>query len=140
MCEQRWKPYLHEARMLAIHSRRVRLSAILIVVVTLAIVVQAIVPAGTLIPNFGWDLAGTTILAIFLAAHLCEYVDSSLGMGYGTTLTPVLLLAGFEPLQIVPAVLLSEFVTGLAAGLLHHHEGNIDFLRDRKAQGTLLLL
>jgi len=29
-------------------------------------------------------------------------------MGYGTTLTPLLLILGFEPLQIVPAVLLSD--------------------------------
>ena len=40
--------------------------------------------------------------AIFLAALFCEYIDSALGMGYGTTLTPLLLLAGFDPLEIVP--------------------------------------
>jgi len=51
-----------------------------------------------------------------------------------------LLLAGFEALQIVPAVLLSEFVTGLSASLWHHRDGNVDFLRDRKAQRTALLL
>jgi uncharacterized membrane protein YfcA len=106
----------------------------------LAIALQALLPTARLIPSFGSELSGIVILAIFLAAHLCEYIDSSLGMGYGTTLTPVLLLAGFAPLQIVPAVLLSEFVTGLAAGLLHHRDGNIDLLRDRKAQGTMLLL
>jgi uncharacterized membrane protein YfcA len=97
-------------------------------------------PTARLIPSFGSELTGTVILAIFLSAHLCEYIDSSLGMGYGTTLTPLLLLAGFAPLQIVPAVLLSEFVTGLAAALLHHRDGNIDLLRDRRAQGTMLLL
>lgn len=80
------------------------------------------------------------MLVLFLAAYLCEYVDSSLGMGYGTTLTPVLLLGGFAPLQIVPAVLFSEFITGFAAGLLHHRDGNIDLVRDRRAQGTMLLL
>ena len=119
---------------------RVRLSAALVIVALLAIGLQAVFPGARVIPNFGLALAGTTMLAIFLAAHLCEYMDSSLGMGYGTTLTPVLLLAGFEPLQIVPAVLLSEFVTGLAAGLLHHRDGNVDLLRDRKVQETALLL
>ena len=37
-------------------------------------------------------------------AFVCEFVDSTLGMGYGTSLTPILLLMGFEPLQVVPAV------------------------------------
>lgn len=81
-----------------------------------------------------------TVLAIFLGALLCEFMDSSLGMGYGTTLTPLLLLAGFAPLQIVPAVLLSELITGVAAGVLHHRDGNVDFLKDAHARRTAMLL
>jgi hypothetical protein len=61
-----------------------------------------------------------------LLALACEYVDSTLGMGYGTTLTPILLLMGYEPTQIVPSVLLSEFLTGILAGVLHHEFGNVD--------------
>jgi hypothetical protein len=79
-------------------------------------------------------------IVVFFAALTCEYVDSSLGMGYGTTLTPLLLLAGFAPLDIVPAVLLSEAVTGAAAGLMHQRDGNVDFLRDARARRTALLL
>jgi uncharacterized membrane protein YfcA len=67
-------------------------------------------------------------------------MDSSLGMGYGTTLTPLLLLFGHEPLQIVPAVLLSELITGIAAGVMHQRDGNVDFLRDSAARRTTLLL
>ena len=66
------------------------------------------------------------VLICFIALF-CEYMDSTLGMGYGTTLTPVLLLMGFTPLQIVPAVLLSELITGLLAGFFHHREGNVNF-------------
>ncbi len=62
-----------------------------------------------------------------LLALGCEYVDSTLGMGYGTTLTPILLLVGYEPAQIVPSVLLSEFLTGILAGVLHHGFGNVSF-------------
>jgi uncharacterized membrane protein YfcA len=104
-----------------------------------------------LIPSQGWlsqwaggssvTVAGLTgLLAIFAAAMACEYMDSSLGMGYGTTLTPVLLIAGFSPMDIVPAVLFSELVTGTAAGLLHQRDGNLDLARDRQARKTLLLL
>ncbi len=66
------------------------------------------------------------IAPIILLAFCCELVDSSLGMGYGTTLTPLLLLLGYEPAEIVPAVLLSECITGVLAGLFHYEFGNID--------------
>ncbi len=70
---------------------------------------------------------GIKILFIIPLAFICEFIDSSLGMGYGTTLTPILLLMGFEPLQVVPAVLFSEFVTGLTAAFFHHSLRNVDF-------------
>jgi len=66
-------------------------------------------------------------LIVAVLALFCEYIDSSLGMGYGTTLTPLLMIIGFQPLQIVPAVLLSELFTGISAGLLHHKAGNVNF-------------
>ena len=50
-----------------------------------------------------------------------------LGMGYGTALTPILLMMGFEPMQVVPAVLLAELFTGFAAGIMHAKVGNVDF-------------
>jgi uncharacterized membrane protein YfcA len=59
-------------------------------------------------------------VSILILAFICEYIDSSLGMGYGTTLTPLLLLMGYTPLQIVPAILLSELFTGLSAAFFHH--------------------
>lgn len=75
-------------------------------------------------------------IPIAALAFVCELVDSGLGMGYGTILTPTLLLLGYEPMEIVPAVLLSEFVTGLTAGIAHHEFGNLSLIkgsRDLKA-------
>jgi uncharacterized membrane protein YfcA len=72
------------------------------------------------------ELSLWTIVAIVVIAFLCEYMDSTLGMGYGTTLTPIFLLIGFSPMQIVPAILLSELISGLLAGFFHHLEGNVD--------------
>ncbi len=66
-------------------------------------------------------------MTVILMAFVAEYVDSTIGMGYGTSLTPILLLMGFEPLQVVPAILLSEFVTGILAGVIHNEMGNVDF-------------
>jgi len=82
--------------------------------------------------HFYWGLV--------LLAFVCEYVDSTLGMGYGTTLTPLLLLLGFGTKQTVPAVLLSEFVTGLLAGVLHHGFGNVHFARGSRALKVALVL
>jgi len=82
-------------------------------------------------------------IAIFVAVAaislLCEFMDASLGMGYGTTLTPVLLIIGFAPLEVVPAVLLGQLVGGLVGGLAHHRLGNIslDFRRDEKIKERL---
>lgn len=66
-------------------------------------------------------------LGLVSLAFGAEFIDSSLGMGYGTTLTPLLMLMGFTPLQIVPTVLLSEFLSGLLAAFLHNAVGNVDF-------------
>ncbi|MBN1556457.1 MAG: sulfite exporter TauE/SafE family protein [Phycisphaerae bacterium] len=65
-------------------------------------------------------------LVIAGIAFGCEFVDSTLGMGYGTTLTPLLLLMGFSPLEVVPAVLFSELLTGLGAAVAHHRAGNVN--------------
>ena len=72
------------------------------------------------------ELSLATGVIVVVIAFTAEYVDSTLGMGYGTTLTPVLMIMGFEPLQVVPAVLLSELVTGLLAGFTHHSMGNMN--------------
>jgi len=66
-------------------------------------------------------------VVIAITAFICEYMDSTLGMGYGTTMTPVLMILGFTPIHIVPAVLLSELITGILSGVMHHREGNVDF-------------
>jgi len=67
------------------------------------------------------------LVFIIILAFLCEYIDSSLGMGYGTTLTPLLLIMGYNPLQIVPAILLSELISGLTAAFFHHKFKNANF-------------
>ena len=78
------------------------------------------------------------IFAIIALAFMCEYMDSTLGMGYGTTLTPIFLLLGFGPMQIVPVILLSELASGLLAGFFHHREGNVNF-RPRTTNISLII-
>lgn len=74
------------------------------------------------------EITLTIGILIVLLAFVCEYMDATLGMGYGTTLTPLFLLMGFAPMEIVPAILVSELVTGVLAGICHHREGNVNLM------------
>jgi uncharacterized membrane protein YfcA len=84
-----------------------------------------------------WDMTTLGLVALCFA---CEFVDSSLGMGYGTTLTPLLLAAGFTPLQLVPSILFSEFLSGLASSYFHHDSGNVDFSPRARHRRVALML
>lgn len=79
-------------------------------------------------------------LALATIAFCCEFADSSMGMGYGTTFTPLLLLMGFELKVIVPVILLSEFLTGMTAGGFHHALGNASFKRGSRDLKVALVL
>lgn len=66
-------------------------------------------------------------LVLFGLAFLCEFIDSSLGMGYGTILSPTLIIMGFDPLVAIPAVLLSQAFGGFTASVFHHQFRNASF-------------
>jgi uncharacterized membrane protein YfcA len=67
------------------------------------------------------------IILGFLAGFIFEFIDSFLGGGYGTTLTPLFLAIGYSLPQIVPMILLSEVLTGLiGGGIFHMKFGNVD--------------
>lgn len=78
------------------------------------------------------------IITVIVAAFILEFFDSSVGMGFGT-LTPVLILMGYPPLQVIPAVLLCSAILSITAGLLHHQMGNVDF-RHRQTQKIIGVL
>lgn len=69
----------------------------------------------------------TELLLIICVAFVLAFMDNTLGMGYGTILTAILISLGFEPLEAVPAILLSGTINGLFIALAHHSSGNIDF-------------
>ena len=65
-------------------------------------------------------------LFVCAVTFISEYLDSGLGMGYGTALSPILIIMGFHPLQVVPAVLISQFFTDVAACISHHNFRNVN--------------
>jgi len=80
------------------------------------------------------EITLTLFGAVTLIALLFQYVSVSMGLVYGTALTPGHLIMGFSHLQVVPAVLLSQFVGGTIGGIAHHRVRNVklDFRRDDK--------
>lgn len=86
------------------------------------------------------ELTLEILLLIGFLSFVTEYIDATVGMGYGTSLVAILLLMGYDPLQFVPALLVSQFVAGLIAGLAHHFVRNVDFTigsRDLKVASIL---
>lgn len=63
---------------------------------------------------------------IFVFAFACEFIDTSIGGGYGTIMTPLLMIMGLTKLLIVPSILISETVTGVTAMIFHHEFKNCE--------------
>ncbi len=63
---------------------------------------------------------------IAILAFICEYIDRSLGMGYGTILTPILIIAGYDILIVVPSVLVLQGLASFSASRYHHKFHNVN--------------
>lgn len=71
-------------------------------------------------------MSALNCLFMVVFAFVLEVIDASFGMGYGTILTPALLLMGYEPLQVVPAIIASQLVGDFMAVFFHHRFKNVD--------------
>lgn len=80
------------------------------------------------------------LLAVLVMAFVLEFFDASLGMGYGTTIAPLLLLMDFAPLEVIPAVLLTNAIIGPVAGFFHHRFENVDLRPGSKDFRTAAIL
>ena len=78
-------------------------------------------------PPDSLDKFSLIFLDVVLFAMLFEFLDSLAGMGYGTAFTPVLLILGFEPLQIVPVVMVQQMFAGFATAYIHKSFGNVSW-------------
>ncbi len=65
-------------------------------------------------------------LLLFGLCFACELIDSGLGMGYGTILTPSLIMLGYQPEDIVPTILFSELLSGFSASFFHNEIKNVE--------------
>jgi uncharacterized protein len=67
------------------------------------------------------------IWSVVLMAAFFEFMDASAGMGFGTALTPLLLVIGFDPKQIVPVVMIQQAAAGLVGAFLHREFENVEW-------------
>ena len=79
-------------------------------------------------------------LLVGAIAFISEYLDSCLGMGYGTALAPILILLGYNPLNVIPAILTSQLLTDITACFFHHNQRNVNLKINSKDFKTALLL
>ena len=79
--------------------------------------------------SMGW--VGTNewaiIWSVVWVAMLFEFMDATAGMGFGTAITPLLMLMGFDPKQIVPVVMIQQGVAGLIGTFLHAEYQNVEW-------------
>ncbi|MDY6786831.1 MAG: sulfite exporter TauE/SafE family protein [candidate division WOR-3 bacterium] len=80
------------------------------------------------------------LVLVGFIAFICEYADATIGMGYGTTLTPIMLLMGFEPIIVVQSVLIGQILGGTLGGYLHHRMGNVQIKHHSADMKIILIL
>lgn len=62
----------------------------------------------------------------YFFSFILQFFDASIGMGYGE-ISVILLLLGFTPLEVVPAIIFTSAIMSIFAGKLHHDFKNVDF-------------
>jgi len=128
-----------------LQQRRVRIWSLCVLAIVAFLMIDMVFNLN-LTPDMGISSSQNTMwivevfLCLFLASLVFEYIDASLGMGYGTTLTPILLLIFHDKSIFVPAILISGWLAGLLAAALHHRDGNVDFKNNPEAKKTALIL
>jgi hypothetical protein len=76
-----------------------------------------------------------------IAALVMEFIDSALGMMYGTVLSPFLIIMNYNAKEVVPSILISQAIGGFIASWRHHRLKNADFNRgttDRRIAVTVI--
>jgi hypothetical protein len=89
------------------------------------------------------DVFILVFVGLILLGLAGKLLDSTVGLGYGTFLAPMLLILGFPVYRVVPAILLSEFLSAGLTAVMHRAAGTVEShpdSRDFKVSGLLSLL
>jgi len=78
---------------------------------------------------------------LVIGGLIMEFIDSALGMMYGTVLSPLLIIMNYNAKEVVPSLLLSQAIGGFIASWRHHRLKNADFnsgTADRRIAVTVI--
>jgi hypothetical protein len=86
------------------------------------------------------DIEIPMLIILIILGFIASYVDNAFGMGFGT-LTPILTALGFDPIIIVPVILISQMSAGLSGSVFHAIFQNVKIETEetRDVKITLLL-
>lgn len=73
------------------------------------------------------------LVLLFLLSFGSGVIDLCLGMGFGFTITPLMLMLDYTPSVAVPAVLFSSFIGGIFSSFFNQKEKNVDFSWNSRA-------
>ena len=82
----------------------------------------------------------SVIILIIVVSFIAQFLNTSLGEGFGTIVVPSFILLGFDPIQIVPSLLFVQVFTGIISAIFHHRHGNVDFSIEGKSFKVALIL
>ena len=77
------------------------------------------------------ELTLQILLIVGLMGFVGAFVDSSFGMGYGM-LAPFLIILGFDPLLVVPVLLLAQMIAGFTGTVFHTLYKNVKIDMEKK--------
>ncbi|MEB3755252.1 MAG: sulfite exporter TauE/SafE family protein [Desulfurococcales archaeon] len=69
-------------------------------------------------------------LWLVILGFLVSYLANITGAGYGTLLSPILVILGFDIKAIVPSIVASQLIANTLLSILHHRHGNTDLSRN----------
>lgn len=81
--------------------------------------------------NQAHGLVGTNewhiVWHVVLIGLFFEFMDASAGMGFGTAMSPLLMMIGFTPLQVVPVIMIQQGTAGAIGAFLHKEFKNVEW-------------
>jgi len=77
---------------------------------------------------------------LFILAFATAVIDIIFGMGFGLTMTPLLLFLNYTPKEIVPALLLSSLVGNILSSYFNHRLKNANFTPGSRLFKVVLII
>jgi uncharacterized membrane protein YfcA len=92
--------------------------------------IVVIIAIGALLSYYHFDFRGPSNSWLFILPLIgagLSLLDSSMGMGFGTIGSPLLIILGFSSKEVVPSVLIAQASLAIVAAAFHQSKKNVDY-------------